>query len=190
MTETSATPLQPTQEELLKVKDLQDKAVSDKLHTRFQSNWREFKRNFDRGMQSIKKGMSTVGNTLQAKLEAANTWYLGNFLYTIWGGAFVGSLITCASILAQHLMAATAITAAMPVVGAAVFAIPIIVFAVYWAIRWIIQSITGMINMVKNGLSIAKLATELKKTHPETDLLKVATDTLKDKLAPAPSSAY
>lgn len=192
-TATPATTPQLTQEELLQVKSTVEQAASEKLHRPIQTHLREFKRNFDRNMRHITKTMGKITSAAQVKLEAANTWYLGNFLYTIWGGAFVGSVITCASIIFQYMIGTMAVATALQVVGATVFLVPLIVFTVYWAIQWIINSIKGLVNLAKDGLEFFKTTAAFKRANPEKDPLATAEQQLKTKLGdnlPATTSGY
>ena len=188
MVETTATPVQPTEMELLQVKDATDQAVSKQTGKQFQSTMRDFRRNFDRKMEAIKGKMGQAISFTQAKLEALNTWYLGNFLYTIYGGAFLGSLITCSSILTQYLLTATAITSVLPVAGAAVFAIPIIVFATYWGIKWLIMTAKGLVQLAKDGTEFIKTLIAYKKNNPKANIFRQAEEGLKEQIPTEPAT--
>ena len=184
--ETTAT---PNQEELLKIKDAADKAATKVLHKPFQSHWRDFLRNLERNNKRLTAGLLKFGKGIATKSESVNQWYLAHCFHTIYGGAFAGSIVTCASVIFGFITAGVAVASMIQLVGAALFILPIIVFCIYWAIRILVETILMAIKGVKATIDIVKAARTFKKENPNTDLLKTVEDNLKAKLTPAPTDA-
>jgi hypothetical protein len=189
--ENIATTATPTQEELLQLKDTQDKMASAQAKKPVQSTWREFSRNLGRKTQQINTKIRMLGNKVKDKLEAANTWYIAEYMNTVFGGAFLGSLITCASIIFKYVIGTVAIATSLQVAGAAIFMVPVLVLCIYFAIRFLIESVTAVVNLAKKGAELGKAMVEFKKNNPAADIMSTATSALKDQLTdPTNTSAY
>ena len=174
----------------LKVKEGLEQAATKAAGKPMSISWRDFKRNMQRMAGSFGNNLQQVGNNLRNKLQSMDRWYVANCLYTIYGGAFVSSILACTSILFIYITGALATATVLQIIGAIAFLIPVLTLCIYWAINWLIQATMGMWNLAKSGVEAIKLMIQYRKEHPKENPLTAATESLKAQMKPAETNAY